>query len=47
LRDLGDQQAWNRRSATSNISPLIAATNALYGVQSQVVASGEPEVYFI
>lgn len=47
LRDLGDQQAWNRRSATSNISPLIAATNALYGVQLQGAVSGEPEVYFI
>jgi hypothetical protein len=46
-RALGDAWAWDRKHALVAISPLIAATNALYGVQLQGAASGEPEVYFI
>ena len=46
-RALGDAWAWDRKHALVAISPLIAATNALYGMQLQGAASGEPEVYFI
>lgn len=37
-RPLGDAWAWNRKSATSDITPLVAATLALWGAQSESVA---------
>jgi phage terminase large subunit-like protein len=36
-RTLGDAWAWNRRSATSDITPLVACTLALWGAQSSTV----------
>lgn len=45
-RPLGDAWAWDRKNALVSISPLIAATNAIYGA-SQVPESSEPEVYLI
>ena len=44
-RPLGDAWAWNRKTATSNIAPLIAATNAAWA--SSLETSSEPSVYFI
>lgn len=34
---LGDRWAWNRKTATSDITPLVAATLALWGVQTSKV----------
>jgi hypothetical protein len=41
-RDLGDAWAWSRKRSSSDISPLVAATLALWGVSSraQTVYSG-------
>lgn len=36
-RALGDRWAWNRRTATSDITPLVAVTLALWGVQGSKV----------
>lgn len=36
-RPLGDAWAWNRKSATSDITPVVAATLALWGAQSSKV----------
>lgn len=36
-RPLGDAWAWNRKSAASDITPLVAATLALWGAQSSTV----------
>lgn len=36
-RSLGDRWAWNRKTATSDITPLVAATLALWGVQTSKV----------
>lgn len=45
-RSLGDQWAWNRKSAHSDITPLVACTLALFGAQSSTVKkparSGKP-----
>lgn len=43
-RPLGDAWAWDRKSATVSISPLIAATNALYAASS-APAPGPFNVY--
>jgi hypothetical protein len=44
-RPLGDAWAWNRRTATSNVSPLIAATNAAW--LASTTSAHEPDIYFI
>ena len=36
-RSLGDRWAWNRKTATSDITPLVAVTLALWGVQTSRV----------
>lgn len=36
-RPLGDAWAWNRKNATSDITPLVACTLALWGAQSSTV----------
>lgn len=36
-RPLGDRWAWNRKSATSDITPIVAETLALWGAQSSIV----------
>ena len=36
-RSLGDAWAWNRKNATSDITPLVACTLALWGAQSSTV----------
>jgi hypothetical protein len=36
-RNLGDAWAWNRKSASSDITPLVACTLALWGAQSSTV----------
>lgn len=36
-RPIGDAWGWNRRTATSDITPLVAATLALWGTQSATV----------
>ena len=36
-RTLGDRWAWNRRSAVADITPLVAATLAVWGVQTSKV----------
>lgn len=36
-RPLGDRWAWNRKTATSDITPLVAVTLALWGVQTSRV----------
>jgi phage terminase large subunit-like protein len=36
-RSLGDAWAWNRKSASSDITPLVACTLALWGAQSSTV----------
>jgi hypothetical protein len=36
-RPLGDAWAWNRKNAASDITPLVAATLALWGAQSSTV----------
>jgi hypothetical protein len=47
LRDLGDQQAWNRRSATSNISPLMrcmaCSRRLLPRVSLRFISSKDPD----
>jgi phage terminase large subunit-like protein len=40
-RSLGDAWAWHRKNATSDITPLVAATLALYGAQSDSVATAK------
>ncbi len=37
-RSLGDAWAWHRKNATSDITPIVAATLALWGAQSEAVA---------
>lgn len=41
-RSLGDAWAWNRKNAASDITPVVAATLALWGAQSDSVA--QPKV---
>lgn len=36
-RSLGDRWAWNRKTASSDITPLVAATLALWGVQANKI----------
>lgn len=36
-RGIGDAWAWNRRTNTSDITPLVACTLALWGAQSSTV----------
>jgi hypothetical protein len=43
-RDLGDGWAWSRRFSTSDISPLVAVTNALHGL-AVFGGSAEPSVF--
>lgn len=38
----GDRWAWNRKSSDSDITPIVAATLAVWGVRSQKVKSGKP-----
>lgn len=41
-RTLGDAQAWDRKSASANITPLVAVTMALGGLEAE---AAEPEKY--
>lgn len=43
-RSIGDSWAWTRKAAAGDISPLVAATLALWGA-SNVVAGGGPSIY--
>ena len=38
----GDRWAWNRKTSDSDITPLVSATLALWGVKSRKVKSGKP-----
>lgn len=38
----GDRWAWNRKSSDSDITPIVAATLAVWGVKSRKVKSGKP-----
>ena len=42
-RTLGDRWAWNRKTAAADITPLVAATLALWGVQTSKVKGRTPE----
>ena len=41
-RTLGDRWAWNRKTAAADITPLVAATLALWGVQTSKVRRRDP-----
>lgn len=41
-RPLGDAWAWSRKASGADISPLVAATLALWAIQSHTVRSQEP-----
>ncbi|GIE45168.1 hypothetical protein Alo02nite_80660 [Actinoplanes lobatus] len=50
FRPLGDAVAWGRKLATSDISPLVAGTNArgaYYAVIDQLATDYDPEVYLV
>lgn len=38
----GDRWAWNRKSSDSDITPIVSATLAVWGVKSRKVKSGKP-----
>lgn len=42
-RPLGDRWAWNRKNASSDITPIVAATNAVWGVGSSRVKARKPD----
>jgi hypothetical protein len=45
-RTVGEAWAWSRRNAAVDITPLVAATNALWGAGT-VEPHGEPDVFFL
>jgi hypothetical protein len=44
-RPLGDAWAWNKKSTTSNVSPLVAVTNAAWLLNRRPVS--EPTIHFL
>lgn len=43
-RKLGDSWAWNRKDASSDITPLVSCTLALWGLTSTAIAKPKPKV---
>jgi hypothetical protein len=44
-RPLGEGFAWDRRAATVDITPLVAATNALWGYATRPQSGGPPNIW--
>jgi phage terminase large subunit-like protein len=47
LRSVGEASAWSRKNSSVDITPLVAATNALWGAGTSDLDGGEPSMHFI
>ena len=47
LRPVGDGFKWSRKDSTVDISPIVAATVALWGLGTTELNAGDPDIYFI